>query len=312
VRVISCGGQPIILGDNTTEIVHIAASLVTFYKPVTAPTLTSTGDLTAGTIQLKTVSGNYCYVSNSAASTPNAVILKDNGRIELNSTGSQPIELQCGGTTQLALSTTAATFTPGVLTAGNVKLDTYVGPTVDDSFVYIANNASSFASKLVIRDNGRVILVSHGGETVGLECDGASVLVASTTAATFYKDVSAPSYTTTSDDRWKFQETLIQDGLEIVRQLSPQTYVKVVEEDLVEELTDATVTRNEAGLIAQELYQVLPDAVNEGTDTTPWTVDYNYVMAYALSAIKDLDRIVQQQATRIAALEAKKTRTSKT
>jgi len=102
------------------------------------------------------------------------------------------------------------------------------------------------------------------------------------------------------------------DGAEIVRQQSPQTYVKVVEEDLVEELTDATVTRNEAGLIAQELYQVLPDAVNEGTDTTPWTVDYNYVMAYALSAIKDLDRIVQQQATRIAALEAKKTRTSKT
>ena len=65
-------------------------------------------------------------------------------------------------------------------------------------------------------------------------------------------------------------------------------------------------------MIAQELYQVLPDAVVPGTATTSWTVNYNYVMAYALSAIKDLDRIAQAQATRIAALEAKKTRTSKT
>ena len=72
------------------------------------------------------------------------------------------------------------------------------------------------------------------------------------------------------------------------------------------------MTRQEAGLIAQELQQVLPDAVTVGTETTPWTVDYNHCLAYALAAIKDLDAIVQPLVSKIAALEAKKSRTSKT
>ena len=79
-----------------------------------------------------------------------------------------------------------------------------------------------------------------------------------------------------------------------------------VDGDFVEELTEDTETYKEAGLIAQELHQVLPHAVTQGDETTPWTVNYYHVLAYALAAIKDLDRIVQQQAARIAALEAKK------
>ena len=49
----------------------------------------------------------------------------------------------------------------------------------------------------------------------------------------------------------------------------------------------------------------------EGDEATPWTVNYNHVLSYALAAIKDLDAIVQAQATRIATLEAKKSRTRK-
>ena len=71
----------------------------------------------------------------------------------------------------------------------------------------------------------------------------------------------------------------------------------------------------EAGLIAQEVHTVLPEAVTQGDAETPWTVNYNHVLAFALAAIKDLDAVVQVQATRIAALEAsqlkKMTRSSK-
>ena len=108
-----------------------------------------------------------------------------------------------------------------------------------------------------------------------------------------------------------------------MRRLSPQTYDKVITEQrlsaqyeviseaFVEELTDDVQSSKEAGLIAQELYTVIPDAVVPGDDTKLWTVDYNHVLAYALAAIKDLDAIVQQQAARITALESKKPRTSK-
>ena len=109
----------------------------------------------------------------------------------------------------------------------------------------------------------------------------------------------------------------------MVRRLSPQTYDKVISgqrlsptyevisEAFVEELTDDVQSSKEAGLIAQELYTVIPDAVTVGDEATPWTVDYNHVLAYALQAIKDLDQIVQQQAARITSLESKKSRTSK-
>ena len=140
--------------------------------------------------------------------------------------------------------------------------------------------------------------------------DWSSKLLIYPTYAQFHVEVRAPSYVTTSDDRAKFGEKPIANGLEIVRQLSPQTYDKV-DGDFVEELTEDTETYKEAGLIAQELFDILPDAVAEGDAETPWTVNYNHVLAYALAAIKDLGAIVQAQAARIAALEAKKTRTSK-
>ena len=123
--------------------------------------------------------------------------------------------------------------------------------------------------------------------------------------------VHAPSYVTTSDDRAKWNEAPITNGLEIVRQLSPQTYDKV-DGDFLDVLAEDTETYKEAGLIAQEAHAVLPDAVTQGDAETPWNVNYNHVLAYALAAIKDLDAVVQAQAARIAALEAKKTRTSKT
>ena len=223
-----------------------------------------------------------------------------------------------GAGSLLDLSPTAATFhkavsaptltVTGDLTAGDASLKTDAS-----GFVYLKNNAASSPPMIVLRDNGRVVLNSTGSEILGFENNGAGLLTLSSTAATFTKAVSAPSYTTTSDDRAKFNETAITTGLEVVRRLSPQTYDKVIAEDFVEELTDDdTETYKEAGLVAQDAYQILPDAVNPGDETTPWTIDYNHVLAYALAAIKDLDATVQQQAARLAALEAKKTRTSKT
>ena len=163
---------------------------------------------------------------------------------------------------------------------------------------------------VILREYGRVVLNSTGSEVVGFENNGAGLLTLSPTAATFTQAVSAPTYTTTSDDRAKFNETPIANGLEVVRQLAPQTYGKVNGE-FVDELASDTVTSKEAGLIAQELYQILPDAVTPGDETAPWMVNYNHVLVFALAAIQDLDSLAQAQAARIAALEAKKTRTSK-
>ena len=173
-------------------------------------------------------------------------------------------------------------------------------------------NQDDFTLRCATLANPYTVLNCPSNGQVFIQCGGGSNLVeVLTTSMQINVPVYAPSFNSTSDDRAKFKETPIGNGLEVVRQLEPQTYDKVNGE-FVDELASDTVTSKEAGLIAQELYQILPDAVTPGDETTPWVVNYNHVLVFALAAIQDLDSLVQAQAARIAALEAKKTRTSKT
>ena len=69
------------------------------------------GDLAAGSASLKTYASGFVSLENTAASSPPKVILRENGRIVLNSTGSEVIRFENNGAGLLTLSPTAATFT---------------------------------------------------------------------------------------------------------------------------------------------------------------------------------------------------------
>ena len=102
-----------------------------------------------------------------------------------------------------------------------------------------------------------------------------------------------------SDDRIKFNETNITNGLEVVRKLSPERYTK--------RLPTETVGAVEAGFIAQEVLSI-PDlefAVKQSNkeitagdpNTNYYTVTYDSIFTYAVAGLKELDAIVQQQQT---------------
>lgn len=97
--------------------------------------------------------------------------------------------------------------------------------------------------------------------------------------------------TASSDDRLKFNEKNIINGLELINQLNPKIYDKSktlnVEED----------THKEAGLIAQEVLQTdLSFCVTGGdyidiagnTIEEHYKVNYNNIIAYLISAVKEL------------------------
>ncbi len=102
--------------------------------------------------------------------------------------------------------------------------------------------------------------------------------------------------TVTSDDRIKFNEKIITNGLDIVRQLSPQIYDKKFP-------NQETVV--EAGFIAQEVNAIedLSFAVKrtgkeyiEGDpETNYYALDYKSIYTYAIASIKELDTIVTRQ-----------------
>jgi hypothetical protein len=102
--------------------------------------------------------------------------------------------------------------------------------------------------------------------------------------------------TASSDDRLKFNEKNITNGLELINQLNPKIYDKSktlnVEED----------THKEAGLIAQEVLQTDLSFCVTGGDYTnfagntieePYKVNYNDMIAYLISAVKELKTKVE-------------------
>ena len=111
----------------------------------------------------------------------------------------------------------------------------------------------------------------------------------------------------TSDDRIKFNETNITNGLEVIRKLSPERYTK--------KLPTQNVGTEEAGFIAQEVLQIpeLQFAVThpnkeiiEGDPNTRYyTLTYDSIFTYAVAGLKELDTIVQKQAQLISSLEAR-------
>ena len=97
--------------------------------------------------------------------------------------------------------------------------------------------------------------------------------------------------TASSDDRLKFNEKNITNGLEVINQLNAKIYDKSktlnVEED----------THKETGLIAQEVLQTDLSFCVTGGDYTdfmgnqieePYKVNYNDVIGYLISAVKEL------------------------
>lgn len=120
-----------------------------------------------------------------------------------------------------------------------------------------------------------------------------------------------------SDDRLKHNEVNVSNGLNIIRQLTPKKYkksMKMYPADYNGEIEG--IWNWETGLIAQEV-MALPDlsfCVTGGDRTDEDTgelieethhVDYNSIFTYNISATKELDAIVQQQAQLISSLEAR-------
>jgi len=121
-------------------------------------------------------------------------------------------------------------------------------------------------------------------------------------------------HTATSDDRIKFNETRVADGLDVINQVNIYTYDKVYE---IGHTPQNNPSRREIGVIAQEIQQIPQLAscvcVNEVSDGSeerfpngvPLSVYYDQIHSYHIRATQELHQLVQQQAQTISNLEAR-------
>ena len=143
-----------------------------------------------------------------------------------------------------------------------------------------------------------------------------------------------------SDDRIKYNEEVIDTSLalNLINQLNPQKYEKIIEEPSNAEGTwiptdqeweiekdETTVGTNgdeirkwkyviEAGMIAQDIRQIPElafcvngDEINENGKQEPLRLDYNNINAYHISATKELTTLLNALITRVDVLETANT-----
>ena len=94
----------------------------------------------------------------------------------------------------------------------------------------------------------------------------------------------------TSDGRVKANQRPISGGLATLLQLRPKTYFKQDSMFKDGNLVLGAGGMEEAGFVAQELAEVLPNAVLKPADEskTLWSVRYEHILPYTVSAVQEL------------------------
>jgi hypothetical protein len=202
---------------------------------------------------------------------------------------------------------------------GNPEKEIDISGTLKTNFIYI-NNINNSSSEFDVDYDTSFVSFSGGLKLQeDLSCENiicnAIDVSGITSDISFIKSVDIAenlkvlgSITTsegikhTSDDRYKHNEKMITNGLEIIRQLQPQTYDKTKtfkDIDYRGVVNEPHIT--EAGLIAQELNTIndISFAVTEGDNINPYYVRYDNVFIYGLAGIKELDNIVSNLSTRV-------------
>jgi hypothetical protein len=137
--------------------------------------------------------------------------------------------------------------------------------------------------------------------------------------------VAGNSYTTgsatSSDDRLKHNEINIENALETIRKLQPKHYYKTTEMydenhhfsfDTSGNMVDICgnilpVPPEEDGFIAQEVNDIpeLRFLVSQGTETTPYALNYNSMFTRSVKALQELDVELQAEKIKTALLESR-------
>jgi hypothetical protein len=158
--------------------------------------------------------------------------------------------------------------------------------------------------KFVINDTtagentgARLVIDSTGNVLIGARMALANVSPDATTkyALTLPNNIStgygrAYAWDTGSDSRIKSEQQPIQYGLKEILQLQPKTYIQHSSEfkDGKLVLTDKGVST--IGLIAQEVYGVIPEAVDkpDNENTSIWGLQYDKIIPVLVKAVQEL------------------------
>ena len=178
------------------------------------------------------------------------------------------------------------------------------GWNTSDRLFVIGNGISTSArsNAVTVLKNGRIGLQTVTYPSYALELPNSSNIGIG--------QARAYAWTTYSDGRAKTDRNLLPYGLEEVMQLEPQSYFHHSTTGNGNEIDIHTEGSYDIGLIAQEVYEIIPEAVskpaNEEKDL--WSMSYDKLVTVLIKAIQEQQAIIQDQKLRIANLEQQQQR----
>lgn len=117
----------------------------------------------------------------------------------------------------------------------------------------------------------------------------------------------ANAWTTYSDSRVKSNQQQIENGLAIINKMVPKTYFHHSGNIKNGILNITDNGEHTLGFIAQELYEILPEAVQKPEDENEslWSINYDKVIPVTVKAIQELNKKIETLETENAKLKTK-------
>ena len=237
------------------------------------------------------VDGGIAFVNKGSDNNRNIVMtIRDNGDAPGNvgiGTTNPETQLHILGTPHVGetipVSAEVTLEGGGKWQIGALSTDTIV-PGEDSRRFYIYN----------ADDDEEEFSLTHDGY-LGLGVTGPSYRLELPNTASVAGQGRANAWTTYSDTRVKTNQKLLTYGLKEILQMKPKEYIHHSshwDEDgnlILEE------GKKSLGLIAQELYNLIPEAVNKPTDENRelWGIDYDKLIPVTIRAIQEQNVVIQ-------------------
>jgi hypothetical protein len=215
------------------------------------------------------------------------------------------------GPTALGRSSTAMGIVTKANTYGMVAVGSYNDTTkyhgtdsyifwYDDDPLFVVGKGSSGgrSNAMTILKNGRMGLQSVTNPTYALELPNNSTIGIG--------QARAYNWATYSDGRFKSNLSPLPYGLEDIMQLSPMAYIhnnSIYGQGGIEMETNG---QPDIGLIAQEVYTIIPEAVVKPTDeeTDLWSMSYDKLVPVLIKAMQEQQGIIECQQKQIDELKS--------
>ena len=237
----------------------------------------------SGTVGSADIDANAVTASEIAADAVTA------SEIAANAVGASELSVTGNGTSgQILTSDADGTFSWASLTAGTGLDLSGTTFSVEADLRDVTHVGKDTTDYITWTDNSSTNIFVNGGERVRIEADG-----------DMHADGDVIAYSTTiSDERLKTGITTVTSALDKVTKLNGV------------EFTRKNNGQRSAGVIAQDVEKVLPQAIKEkalplhtGTDEVYKTVEYDALHSLYIEAIKELKDMVEKQALEIKELK---------